>query len=92
LATIPSVDRTVQHERPYDGKAGAARFSPLPDIKIYEDTQAVLRSRDVMKRAAISSLYFPTTDEKLIQTHWMHRYAGQEIAGAFSIAARNTTP
>jgi len=64
----------------------------LPVSKIYEHRQAVLGSRDVTKRAAISSHYFPPSDAKLIQTYGMDRYTGKEIAEAFAIAARNTTP
>lgn len=61
---------------------GAAHTPTFPDIKIYEDPHACPGWRDMMERAAISSMYYPTTEEKVIETRWMHRYAPQEVAVA----------
>ncbi|MYW96258.1 alpha/beta hydrolase [Amycolatopsis rubida] len=61
---------------------GAAHTPTFPDIRIYEDPHACPGWRDQMERAAISSLYYPTSDEKVVETRWMHRYAPQEIAVA----------
>lgn len=61
---------------------GAAYTPTFPDIRIYEDPHACPSWRDSMERAAISSLYYPTSEEKVIETRWMHRYAPQEVAVA----------
>jgi pimeloyl-ACP methyl ester carboxylesterase len=61
---------------------GAAHTPTFPDIRIYEHPHAAPGWRDLMERAAISSLYYPISEEKVTETRWMHRYAAQEIAVA----------
>lgn len=59
---------------------GAAHTPTFPDIRLYEDPHAAPGWRDMMERAAISSLYYPISEEKITETRWMHRYAPQEVA------------
>ncbi|MBP6031001.1 MAG: alpha/beta hydrolase [Sphingobium sp.] len=61
---------------------GAGYTPTFPDLRIYEHPHAAPGWRDMMERAAISSLYYPVSEEKVIETRWMHRYAAQEIAVA----------
>ncbi|MFL5521427.1 MAG: alpha/beta fold hydrolase [Gemmatimonadales bacterium] len=61
---------------------GAAYTPTFPDIFIYEHPHACPGWRDMMERAAISSLYYPVSEEKVTETRWMHRYAPKEIAVA----------
>ena len=61
---------------------GAAHTPTFPDLRIYEHPHAAPAWRDIMERAAISSLYYPVSEEKVVETRWMHRYCSQEIAVA----------
>ena len=61
---------------------GAAHTPTFPDLRIYEHPHAAPGWRDMMERAAISSLYYPVEESKVVETRWMHRYCSQEIAVA----------
>ena len=59
---------------------GAAYTPTFPNVNIYEHPHACPGWRDIMERAAEQSMYRPVSEEKIVETRWMHRYAPQEIA------------
>jgi hypothetical protein len=68
----------------------ARACSRFAEVKIQKDTHEVLRSREVMKRSADSSLYFPATDAKPIQTPPDASIRDKRSRRRSSIAAQNS--